>query len=522
MEDFRSGLSQPLRELASRLASADDPHAGVEAAAWACLGTFPFYRASLVLPGRRPGHCYVAASWAQRPEEELDGYDFSLGGHPLEAVARDGVPVVRPEPLGDHADPVLARLFRGEGKAEELGVPLDLEGRRGLLIFASREKGRFGPAAQALAMDVGRLLTLWVRPWAGPDAPHVLKDQYEGLLEGSLDGIAVLQGGRVVYANGSFGEIFGLAEPSQTPLAGLLAPASRTAFERAVESLRRRSRLLPRLEVEARNAGGDSLHLDLGLQRILYRGEPALLVQVHNATERAERELQVRAAHERVDVLLQTLAHDIRSPLTNVVGFADLLLERQQTLSAAQTGEMLGIISRAGRSIKDLVEGLLEYSALGHAQTPLEEVPLGPLLAAVEGELEGTLARTGGRLEYDGLPEAVGGRAVELARVFRNLLENGLRYARPGEPPRVRLSCRGEEQGHFVFCVEDNGVGLEPGEAAKVFTLFHRGEDGGAGVGLAIVERIVRGHGGRAWAEGEPGSGSRFYVTLPKPPPPGQ
>jgi PAS domain S-box-containing protein len=517
LDDSCSGLSPPLRELAARLASADDLHAGVEAAAWVCLGTFPFYRASLALPGRRLGHCYVAASWAQKPEEELDGYDFSLKGHPLEKVARDGVAVVRPDPLGDHADPVLARLFRGEGKAEELGVPLELGGRRGLLIFASREKGRFGRPAQELAMDVGRLLALWVRPWAGPDAPHVLKDQYEGLLEGSLDGIAVLQGGYTVYANGSFGEIFGLADPSQTPFASLLAPESRTAFEQAVESLRRRSRLLPRLEVEARSAAGASLHLDLGVQRILYRGEPALLVQIHNATERAERELEVRAAHERLDALLQTLAHDIRGPLTNVVGFSDLLLEKQRSLPPEQVGEMLGVIARAGQSIKDLVEGLLEYSALGHDQSPLGEVPLGPLLAAVERELEGTLARTGGRLEYDGLPEAVGGRRVEIARVFRNLLENGLRYAKPGEPPRVRLGCRGEEDGYLVFCVEDNGVGLGPDEARKVFTLFHRGEGGGAGVGLAIVERIVRGHGGRVWAEGEPGRGSRFYVTLPKP-----
>jgi len=147
----------------------------------------------------------------------------------------------------------------------------------------------------------------------------------------------------------------------------------------------------------------------------------------------------------------------------------------------------------------------------------MTNIKLEPLLAGVERELEGALLRSGAKVDYRRIPPAVRGRPVEAARVFKNLLENSIRYARVGEPPRALVSCTGEEGGFYVFCVEDNGVGIEPERQQEVFQLFKRGRGGGAGVGLALVERIVLGHGGRIWVESDPGRGSRFYFTLPKP-----
>jgi len=512
-------LSSHLLDLAARLAYSSDLHSGVEATAWACDAVFPFYRVALTLPARRPGRYYVAAAWARRPEEELEGYDFAIDDHPLEGVVRDGNPVIRANPQGDHADTVLAGLFRGEGKVEELGVPLPLGDRRGVLVFASRERGAFSEAAVAFAADIARLVALWVRPWAGPDAPQTLKEQYEALLEGALDGIAVLVHGRVTYANASFREIFGPSGEGPSRFADLLTRESAEAFARAVESLRRRQRVLPRLEVEApvfAPAGG-LLHLDLGLQRVLYQGEPALLLQVHNATERARREREVRDSHDRLDGLMHTLAHDIRGPLTTIAGFSELAANRLGKLSPDALGDMLGVIRRSSESLKDLVDGLLEYSSLGRTGAPMADFPLTPLLVEVERELEGLVRNSGGQIAYHDLPVAVHGRRVELARVFKNLLENGLKYARPGVPPRVCLSGLGEDGALLRFCVEDNGAGIDPESAGKLFELFRRGVGGGAGVGLSIVERVVQGHGGRVWVESRPGNGSRFYVTLPAP-----
>jgi PAS domain S-box-containing protein len=512
-------LPDRLKDLCRRLSEADDLRSGVEAVAWACDGVFSFYRVSLAFPARRPNRYYVAAAWARKAEEELEGYDFSLRGHPLERTTRDGVTVVRTDPMQDNEDAVLSRLFRDEKKAEEMAVPVALGGKRGVLVFSSRNKGTFGAHARRWAEDVGRTVGPWARAWAGPDAPHALREQYEALLDGALDGIAVLRGGRIVYANTSFHEIFGIA-PDQNLTGGfqdLLQPESRPAFLDSLGELDLRPRVLPRLEVEAATAGGRQVHLDLGLQRIIFQGEPATLIQVHNSTERAEREREVRESSARTDALLLTLAHDIRGPLTTVIGFSELLLQRFPEMSADKVSEIVGVLCRVGNSLKKLVEGLLEYSSLSARQAPVVDVTLEPLLASVERELEGLLRESETRIDYSRIPPVVGGRSMELGRVFRNLIENAVKYADRDRSSRVRVSCVGEEGSFYVFCVEDNGVGIKPEQAQRIFDLFQRGDGGGAGVGLAIVDRIVRGHGGRVWVDSHPGAGSRFYFTLPRP-----
>lgn len=509
-------LPARLRELCAGLSRADDLRAGVRAVARACEGVFPFYRVALAFPSREAGRCHVAAAWAHRPEEELAGYGFSLRGHPLAAAVRTGVAVLRTDPRGDCADRALERLFAGEGKAAELGVPLELGGRRGLLVFASRDTGAFSEASRAWAEDVGRVFAPWARSWAGPDAPDALREQYEALLEGALDGIGVLQAGRLVYSNASLREIFGLA-PGASPsdLDALLSPASRPVFHEALRGLAGRERLLPRLEVEGRGGHRGALSLEIGLQSISYRGEPAVLVQVHDVTERTARERGARDSWAQVDSVVQVLAHDIRTPLTTILGFSELLL--QHDLPPERAREGLQVLVRSSRRLRELAEGLLEYSGAGSGSAPLEDAPTGPILAGVEEELQGLLRDAGAVLRYRRIPATVRGRPLDLGRVFRNLIENAVRYARPGVPPVVSVSCAGEEGGAFVFCVEDNGVGIPPERAEDVFRLFYRGQGGGTGVGLAIVDRIVRAHGGRVWVEGTAGEGSRFYFTAPKP-----
>jgi signal transduction histidine kinase len=81
----------------------------------------------------------------------------------------------------------------------------------------------------------------------------------------------------------------------------------------------------------------------------------------------------------------------------------------------------------------------------------------------------------------------------------------------------VEVSGAGDAGTFYIFCVADNGVGIAPERRKVVFRLFAKGADGGTGVGLAIVDRVVSHHGGRVWIEGEPGKGSRFFFTIPKP-----
>jgi hypothetical protein len=141
--DAIEGRPERIGDLCRCLSEADDFRFGMAAAAQACQGIFAFYRVPLALPSRPSDRLQVAVLWADRLEEKNEDYDFDVRNHPLERVIHEGVVPVRTDPLGDHSDTHWARLFQGEGKPEELVLPLASGERRGLLVFASRARGRF-------------------------------------------------------------------------------------------------------------------------------------------------------------------------------------------------------------------------------------------------------------------------------------------------------------------------------------------------------------------------------------------
>ena len=130
--------------------------------------------------------------------------------------------------------------------------------------------------------------------------------------------------------------------------------------------------------------------------------------------------------------------------------------------------------------------------------------------------LQKTLEESGGQVTHDPLP-TVPGDETQLWQVFQNLVGNALKF-HGSEPPRVHVSAQ-EIKGEWRFLVRDNGIGIDPQHAERIFLLFQRlhtrAEFPGTGMGLAITKKIVERHGGRIWVESEPGKGSTFYFSLP-------
>jgi signal transduction histidine kinase len=246
-------------------------------------------------------------------------------------------------------------------------------------------------------------------------------------------------------------------------------------------------------------------------------------VALENATvyEELERRVQERT-HQLQQVNLelesfsQTVAHDLRSPLNAVIGFAELLTERELPAHTVQT--FSNEIATAGRRMNNLIGALLEFARDAAVEVNKAPLELSSLAREVAGQLRmgGTYANA--RIDIaDDLHAVADAALLEVA--LTNLLGNALKYSAKVPAPHVELGTHREDDGTTVYFVRDNGAGFDPAQSARLFAPFQRLHDkrefAGNGVGLATVARIVRRHGGRIWAEGEPGKGATFYFTLP-------
>lgn len=263
-----------------------------------------------------------------------------------------------------------------------------------------------------------------------------------------------------------------------------------------------------------------------GAQDYLVKGRQngaAILRAVWYAIERKhieDRLLSVtealEASNRALDEFASVASHDLREPLAKMVTLSRLSLE-SRTDVADEERVLLEEILSSGRRMQRLVDALLAYAHAVGAPPALEPVDLGAVIEAVRADLGVRIADSGARITVTTLPRVRGDR-VQLYQVFQNLLSNALKFSKPGVPPEIAITCVEDETDRFAtVCVRDNGAGFANTEADRIFKPFarlSRGADG-VGLGLAIVRRIVEGHGGQVSAVGDPQRGAAFSVRLP-------
>jgi light-regulated signal transduction histidine kinase (bacteriophytochrome) len=164
-----------------------------------------------------------------------------------------------------------------------------------------------------------------------------------------------------------------------------------------------------------------------------------------------------------------------------------------------------------------LIEGLLAVSRVGTRSLPHEPVDCELVLHGVLDDLTAALDEAGATVTHAPLP-TLPGDATQLAQLLRNLLDNAVKFRRPGAPAQVHVAAARDGDA-WVFRVSDNGLGIEPQYFDRIFVIFQRlhlqDEYPGTGIGLAVCRRVVERHGGRIWVESEPGAGSTFCFRLP-------
>jgi signal transduction histidine kinase len=241
------------------------------------------------------------------------------------------------------------------------------------------------------------------------------------------------------------------------------------------------------------------------------------LVEAHENERRRSAELL--AANRDLDAFSHSVAHDLRSPLRAVDGYARMLEDSYAGGMDAEGRRLLGVVRASSQLMGRLIDALLEFARLGRQPLRTRPVELDDLVSQVIEELR---ANAGGRsIEFavGKLGTAVADPAL-LKQVLANLLGNAVKFTREKNPAVVEVGCRKDADAGAasVYYVKDNGAGFDMRFSEKLFGVFQRlhraGEYEGTGVGLSIVQRVINRHGGRVWADSRPGEGATFYFTL--------
>ena len=272
-----------------------------------------------------------------------------------------------------------------------------------------------------------------------------------------------------------------------------------------------------------RAGGVDYITKPFHHEEVLVRVENHLrLMTLHHQLHQANQVLQesnaaLQARNEELDAFAQTVAHDLKNPLGNVIGYASLLAEHFPHLSEADRTNAVDCIIKAGQNMMSIIDGLLLLARVSSSEVKLTPLNMGVIVRQALERLKRTLEESGAQVCLpDNWPSGMG-YAPWIEEVWVNYLSNGLKYG--GKPPVLHLSGEAQPGGMVRFWVADNGEGLSAEQQSHLFIPFTRlqaGKVSGHGLGLSIVRRIIEKLGGEVGVESQEGQGSRFYFTLPQ------
>ena len=281
-------------------------------------------------------------------------------------------------------------------------------------------------------------------------------------------------------------------------------------------------------KVRAFTVGGvDYITKPFQIEEVLARVETHLSLQgLRRQLQQANKDLEqkldeLQARNAELDAFAHTVAHDLKNPLSTVLGFAHLLAQRPEMFeSQDEMAKEAGRILSGAKKMNDIIDSLLLLAGVRKEMVALSPLDMGKIVAEVHERL--------GALINEYQPEIIlppswpqaDGYAPWIEEVWANYISNAMKYG--GQPPRVELGAEpvnGADGKPMVrFWTRDNGPGLSPEDQTKLFTPFtriHVTRAKGHGLGLSIVQRIVEKFGGEVGVVSQPGQGSTFYFTLP-------
>jgi len=238
--------------------------------------------------------------------------------------------------------------------------------------------------------------------------------------------------------------------------------------------------------------------------------------------ERLEKLVEARTeelarSNRELEQFAYVASHDLQEPLRMVGSYVQLLERRYKDKLDEDATEFIAFAVDGAQRMQRLINDLLMYSRVGTRGKELVRTSCERILELTLANLRAAIDESGAEIAHDALPEVVADE-TQLVQLLQNLIGNAIKFRGDG-PPHIEVSATQDEE-EWLFAVKDNGIGMDPEQAERIFRIFQRlhtqEEYSGTGIGLAVCKRIVERHGGRIWAEAAPGKGSTFCFTIPR------
>ncbi len=350
---------------------------------------------------------------------------------------------------------------------------------------------------------------------------------YRRLVEGLPVGIFVASlDGEILEANPAFASMLGLFDPEEaawTSFPGLIADSA-AADDWITRMTATRS--VRNLDVQLRRADGSLMWARVSSWVVEDPGSGMKHIQgiveetgdYHDAQEELGKRTEALArSNDELENFAYVVSHDLQQPLSVVSSYLEMLGESVRGKLEEEEESYLDRATSAAVRVQEMIDAVLGFARVDSRGGDFVPVDLGAVLEQVKSELWKEITVAKAEISNDPLPTVVADEA-QMEQLLHNLLSNALKFS--GNPPvEIEISVE-EREEEWQISITDNGIGIDPKAAQRIFVMFQRlhtdDEIPGTGIGLAICKRIVDRHGGKIWVESEPRMGATFYFTIPK------